>query len=317
MRKLHIPAAARQSSRPVGGSASVCNAFTVDVEDYYHVSAFEHAIPRSEWGGLESRIVASTDRLLALLRAHAVSGTFFVLGWVAERFPSLVKQIAAAGHEIGTHSYWHRLIYTLEPGEFRDDLRRSRDVLEDILGRKVVAFRAPSFSIVRSSLWALQILAEEGFEIDSSIYPVVHDRYGIHNARVDPHFWEFDGGRLLEFPPSVFGIAGLRLPVGGGGYFRLYPRSVTLRAIRAANRRGRPFMFYIHPWELDPEQPRMRGVGWKSRARHYVNLARTESRLNWLLDRVRFGSISEALAHSAAPREKHHGSTWNSLAASQ
>src|SRR6267142_411086 len=179
------------------------NAFTVDVEDYYHVSAFEHAISRSSWGSFESRVVANTQRLLALLARHNVLGTFFILGWVAERFPGLVREIVASGHEVGSHSYWHRLIYETTPAEFREDLRRSIGVIENAASVKVTRYRAPSFSITRRSLWALEILAEEGIEVDSSIFPVRHGRYGIPDAEPSVHIRCTPAGPLTEFPPSV------------------------------------------------------------------------------------------------------------------
>jgi polysaccharide deacetylase family protein (PEP-CTERM system associated) len=277
------------------------NALTVDVEDYYQVSAFERRIPRADWDQWESRVVANTQRVLALCRDHGVRGTFFVLGWVAERFPELVRDIDAQGHEIGSHSYWHQLIYELSPEQFRADLRQSKAVLHGILGRPVTLYRAPSFSITPASRWALEILADEGFRTDSSIFPVRHDRYGMRDAPLDPHDYEFDGRRLSEFPASAYCVAGCRLPASGGGYFRLYPLRLTLAAARQANRRGRPYMFYIHPWELDPRQPRVPGVGLRSRFRHYVNLNRVEGKLRRLLATLPFGTLSQSLElHASA-----------------
>jgi polysaccharide deacetylase family protein (PEP-CTERM system associated) len=275
------------------------NALTVDVEDYYQVSAFEGRVSRNQWAEYPSRVAASTRKLLSLFDVHQVKATFFVLGWVAEQLPELVMDIHDRGHEIGSHSYWHRMVHTLTPEEFRADLRRSKDVLEQVTGTAVCAYRAPSFSITARSMWALDILAEEGFTIDSSIYPVRHDRYGIPGAAVEPHYLQLSAGPLLEFPPSVMPLGRYRLPVAGGGYFRLYPKSLTHLAVRRCNESGLPFMFYIHPWEVDPEQPRIAGVGWKSRARHYVNLRHTGAKLNWLLGRVRFGSIGEVMRQPA------------------
>ncbi len=271
------------------------------MEDYYHVSAFEHRISRSEWEDRESRVVKSTRLLLSVLREHAVKGTFFILGWVADRFPHLVEEICADGHEIGSHGYWHRMLHALTPDEFREDLQRSKDAIERVTGQCVTAYRAPSFSITNKTLWSLEILAEEGFLIDSSIYPVRHDRYGMPNAPTDPHYLELSKGRLFEFPPSVLPLGRYRLPVAGGGYFRLYPKSVTYHAVRRCNRRNIPFMFYLHPWELDAEQPRVRGIGWKSHARHYVNLRHTEAKLRWLLERVRFAPIDAVLKQASWP----------------
>jgi len=275
------------------------NALTVDVEDYFQVSAFERRIPRSDWDRWESRAVANTQRMLAILAERGVRGTFFILGWVAEKFPELVREIASGGHEVGSHSYWHRLIYQLTPDEFRADLRRSKTVLEDIVGREVTLYRAPSFSITPRSRWALDVIAEEGFRVDASIFPVRHDRYGMRDAPCKPHAYDLPAGRLDEFPASVFNVAGCRLPASGGGYFRLYPLALTLAAARQANRRGKPFMFYIHPWELDPQQPRVPGVGWKSRLRHYINLDRVEAKLSRLLEALPFGTLTDALRQTA------------------
>ena len=270
------------------------NALTIDVEDYYHVSGFEGCVSRAQWDSFESRVVASTRRLLDRLDEAGVTATFFVLGWVAKRNPRLVRAIHDAGHEIGCHSYWHHLIYEQTPVEFRADLRRGRDVLEDALGLPVRAYRAPSFSITRDSLWALDILAEEGFQFDSSIYPTHHDRYGIAGTPLGPHRIERPAGTLWEFPPPVWRILGYPLPVGGGGYFRLYPYALTRRALRAINAAGRPFAFYLHPWELDPDQPRL-NPGWSRSFRHYVNLHRTEERLVRLLRDFAFGPLSAVL----------------------
>jgi polysaccharide deacetylase family protein (PEP-CTERM system associated) len=271
------------------------NALTVDVEDYYQVSAFEHRVARSDWDSYESRVVANTRRLLGVLDEAGVRGTFFVLGWVADRFPGLVRDIDQRGHEIGSHSYWHRLIYGMTPDEFRADLRQSKAVLEDILGRAITLFRAPSFSITAQSRWALDVLAEEGIRVDSSVYPVRHDRYGMPGAPRTPHAFDLPAGRLLEYPPSTLADR-FRLPVSGGGYFRLYPLGLTRHAAARVNRQGCPFMFYIHPWELDPEQPRIAGIGWKSRLRHSVNLSTTEAKLRRLLQGVTFGTLTESLA---------------------
>jgi polysaccharide deacetylase family protein (PEP-CTERM system associated) len=285
------------------------NALTVDVEDYFQVSAFERRIPRSDWDRWESRVVVNTRRVLALCDEFDVKGTFFVLGWVADKFPGLVQEIDSRGHEIGSHSYWHRLIYAMTPDEFRADLRRSKVVLEAIIGRDVVLFRAPSFSITNKSRWALDILAEEGFQIDSSIFPVRHDRYGIPGAPRQPYAHDLPAGRLEEFPAAAMNVAGWRLPVSGGGYFRLYPLWLTRLGARLANRRGYPFMFYIHPWELDPQQPRVDGVGWKSRFRHYVNLSGVEAKLRRFLAGMRFGTLTQALRQATTNPEgiSEHG----------
>lgn len=270
------------------------NALTIDVEDYYHVTGFERCLSRSRWDEMPVRVGDSTRRVLDLLADAGVRGTFFILGWVAERHPDLVRAIHTAGHEIGCHSYAHRLIYEQTPKEFRADLRQARLVLEDIVGETVVAYRAPSFSITHRSLWALDILLEEGFLFDSSIYPTHHDRYGIAGTPVHPHRLERAGGCLWEFPPPVWRIMKYPLPVGGGGYFRLYPYGLTRRGLRAINAEGRPFAVYLHPWEFDPEQPRLR-PGPMRAFRHYVGLRRTETRLVRLLQDFRFGTMSESL----------------------
>lgn len=276
-------------------SQSFVNALTIDVEDYYHVSAFDGVVPREQWDSLPSRVGPNTERLLDCLAAANVKGTFFVLGWVAERQPSLVRAIRAAGHEVGCHSYAHRLIYEQTPAEFRADLRRALGVLQDTLGEAVTLYRAPSFSVTRQSTWALDILIEEGIRVDSSIYPTHHDRYGIPGTPLGPHRIERPAGALWEFPPPVWRLFGYPLPVGGGGYFRLYPYALTRLGLSRVNAAGRPFSVYLHPWEVDPEQPRV-PVGLKTRFRHYVNLGRTEARLKRLLADFPFGTLSQALA---------------------
>jgi polysaccharide deacetylase family protein (PEP-CTERM system associated) len=274
--------------------AAVLNALTIDVEDYYHVSGFESCVERRDWHRFESRVEASTRRLLELLADAGVRATFFVLGWLADRHPGLVRAIADAGHEVGCHSYWHRLVYTLTPEQFRTDLHRARSAIEDATGTPVTAYRAPSFSITQRSLWALDVLVEEGFTLDSSIYPTHHDRYGIPGTPLEPHRIDRPGGSLWEFPPPVWRILGYPLPAGGGGYFRLYPYTLTRYALRRINAAGRPFAVYLHPWELDPGQPRLR-PGRLRAFRHYVNLRRTEGRLVRLLRDFRLGTLSDAL----------------------
>ncbi len=276
--------------------ACLLNALTIDVEDYYHVSAFEGIVHREQWDRHASRVVDNTRRVLELLAGHGVEATFFVLGWVAERFPELVRDIRAAGHEIGSHGYWHRLIYRQTADEFRDDLRRSRGVLEDLLGEPVIAYRAPSFSITRQSEWALEVLVEEGFQVDSSVFPIYHDRYGLPGTEPRIHPIDTPAGTLWEFPPPVVRWAGCALPIGGGGYLRLYPLWLTCRGLAWINRRARrPFLVYLHPWELDPNQPRLAGVPLASRFRHYVNLGGTERKLNALLSRFRFGPLGRVI----------------------
>ena len=284
---------------------SLLNAFTIDVEDYFGVTGFEKDIRRSQWERFDSRVVRNTHRILKLLDRHEVRATFFVLGWVARRYPRLVTDIHRQGHEIGSHGYWHRLIYNQSPDEFRKDLQQSRDVLMDIIGEKITAYRAPSFSITRRSRWALDILVEEGFLHDSSVFPIYHDRYGIPDAKPRIHQFTTSAGPLWEFPPSVAKLGRLNVPVSGGGYFRVYPLPWTVYCLAKINRTARqPFVFYIHPWEVDPDQPRLRAGSRISRFRHYVNLSRTEPRMDTLLQKFRFGRMCDVIERAklrAAP----------------
>lgn len=289
------------------------NAFTVDVEDYFHVSAFSKNVSIKDWDHLESRVVANTHRILELLDHYQVRGTFFVLGWVAERYPGLVREIHRAGHEIGSHSFRHQLVYNMTPDEFREDLILSCKVLEEITGEPVRSYRAPSFSITEKSLWALDILIEEGISIDSSIYPIRHDVYGIPGAEVRPHRIQRDHGHILEFPGTVCSFLGMDLPVGGGGYFRILPASWTFSQLEQLNEKlQRPFNFYIHPWEIDPQQPRI-ATSWRSRFRHYTNLGKTESRLRRLLEKFQFQPLTDVVSHFT-PEERIQPSNVNAIA---
>jgi polysaccharide deacetylase family protein (PEP-CTERM system associated) len=267
------------------------NYFTVDVEDYFHVSAFENVIGTDKWQNFPLRVEKNTRIILDLLDRHNITATFFVLGWVAQQVPQLVKDIADKGHELGCHSFFHRLVYNLSPAEFRDDTRRSKDLLEQISGKKVHGYRAPSYSITNSSRWALDILDELDFKYDSSIFPIFHDRYGIPNA---PRFQHpIKGTKLYEFPISTSLILGKNIPVSGGGYFRLLPYPLTRMVLRRINMtENKPFIFYIHPWEIDPMQPKIANAGFKSNFRHYLNLDKTERRLTRLLKDFRFRSIT-------------------------
>jgi polysaccharide deacetylase family protein (PEP-CTERM system associated) len=274
----------------------VPNALTVDVEDYFHVAALAPNIPRDTWGARESRVVANTHRLLAIFEQFGVRGTFFVLGWVAERHSQLVRDIAAAGHEIACHGFSHRLVYEQPVDEFRQETLRSKKLLEDITGTAVLGYRAASYSIVRSSLWALDILVEAGFSYDSSIFPVRHDRYGIPNAERVPHRLSTPGGKsIVEWPLATASILGFRLPVAGGGYFRLLPYWLSRWGLASiVQRESRPFIFYLHPWEVDPEQPRV-SASRLSRFRHYTNLDKCEQRLRRLLGEFQFGTARDGL----------------------
>jgi polysaccharide deacetylase family protein (PEP-CTERM system associated) len=272
------------------------HACTIDVEDYYQVSAFDRLVPRSSWPERASRVEASTETLLGIMAARGVRGTFFVLGSVADRHPQLVKRLAAGGHEIACHSQAHRLVYQLTPEEFRADLRQSRDTLEQLAGAAVRAYRAPSFSITPRSLWALEALAEAGFTVDSSIYPVAHDRYGMPGAPTAPYRIATPAGTLIEFPPTTVPLLGWTAPVAGGGYFRLFPFGFTNWACRRVAGLGRPVNLYLHPWEFDPEQPRLPGLPLATRFRHCVGLRHTARRFDRLLAAFSFGTMSEALA---------------------
>lgn len=278
----------------IAAASSLPNALTVDVEDYYQVSAFEDRIDRRDWGRYPSRVKENTERLLAILRRRRVRATFFVLGWVAQTCPDLVRQIQEEGHELGVHGFWHQRIYSQLPEAFREDLVRSRDLLSDLAGQQVRCYRAPSFSITPSSWWALEVLVQEGFLYDSSVFPIRHDRYGVPGGPVGIYRVETLAGPIWEFPPAVYQIAGLAVPCGGGGYFRLYPLGLTLWLLRAIRRQGRPFLFYLHPWELDPQQPRLSG-SLLNRLRHYWNLPATARRLETLLDQFLFAPLSEVV----------------------
>lgn len=280
--------------------ADILNAMTVDVEDYFHVSAFSTVVKPSDWDSYESRVVKNTDRVLAIFDAAGVSATFFVLGWVADRFPALVRRIQAAGHDLASHSYDHGLVYHKTPEAFRADLQRARDTIEQATGTSVVGYRAPSYSITRQSLWALEILEDEGYTYDSSIYPIRHDRYGIPDWERHIHRVGRRDAGLWEVPGSTIRRLAVNLPIGGGGYFRLLPYGWTRWGIRRLNlQERRPAIFYIHPWEIDPGQPHLR-AGAMSRMRHYANLEHTEARLQRLLREFRFGTIVEVLAQSTA-----------------
>jgi polysaccharide deacetylase family protein (PEP-CTERM system associated) len=277
-------------------TVSATNALTVDVEDYFHVAALAPNIHRDSWASRESRVVGNTQKLLAIFEQFDVRGTFFVLGWVAERHPQLVRDIAARGHEIACHGYSHRLVYEQSPEEFYAETLRAKNLLEEITGSAVVGYRAASYSIVRESLWALDILVELGFAYDSSIFPVRHDRYGIPNAERVPHrLATLNGKSIVEWPLATARILGCRLPVAGGGYFRLLPYWLSRWGLASINRRElQPFIFYLHPWEVDPEQPRV-SASWLSRFRHYTNLGKCEERLRRLLGEFRFGGARDGL----------------------
>lgn len=266
---------------------------SIDVEDYFHVSALAPAAPRSRWSEFECRVERNTDRLLQLFASRQVTATFFILGWVAERYPALVKRIAAQGHEIASHGYWHQLVYDLTPQEFAEDVRTTKKLLEDHTGQPVWGYRAPSYSITQRSLWALDVLLEAGYRYDASVFPIHHDRYGIPDAPRHAHAWTRPGGVLAEVPPATVRIGSVNLPMAGGGYFRLLPYAWTHWGVSHLNQREQaPAVFYLHPWEIDPEQPRLPAT-LLSRVRHYRNLDQTARRLERLLRDFAFGPVRD------------------------
>lgn len=275
------------------------NALTFDVEEYFHAEAFSSVVRPEEWPTLESRVVGATERLLELLAEAGTSATFFVLGWVAERHGALVRAIHARGHEVACHGYGHQMITRLSRAQFAVDVHRAKAAIEDVAGIAVIGYRAPTFSVVRETLWSLEILAEAGFRYDSSIFPIVHDRYGIPDALRFPHRLAAGPGmEISEFPLSTVARLGWRFPVAGGGYFRLLPYGLTRHALRHLNEReGQPGIVYLHPWEIDPDQPRL-PVGWLTQLRHSVNTRSAESKMRRLLREFRFAPVRDVLAGS-------------------
>ena len=287
---------------------SITNYMTIDVEDYYQVSAFEKVSPPSTWAGRESRVERNTDLVLAILDDASVKATFFVLGWVAEKFPQLTKKIARQGHEIASHGFMHQRVAFQDRQTYRDDISRSKALLENQTGTAVLGYRAPSYSITRETDWAFDELLEAGYQYDSSIFPMKHDFYGIPD-------WPRFGGYAVkqgddwvsrqdiapvgeqyirEIPITTLRLGRKNLPIAGGGYFRLLPYAITRWGLNRINRlEQQPFVFYLHPWEFDPQQPRMQGCSAKSRFRHYLNLNRTYGRLERLLKHFRWGRMDE------------------------
>ena len=275
------------------------NALSVDVEDWFQVGAFEHVIDRSDWESLPRRVEANTDAVLALFDEAGVKATFFTLGWVAERHPALIRRIADAGHEIASHGYDHKRVFTLTEAEFRADLARARGLIEDAAGQRITGYRAPSFSIDPRTPWAHRVLAEEGYAYSSSVAPIEHDHYGWRSA---PRFaWRpVEGADLIELPVTTADLAGRRLAAGGGGFFRLLPYGFSNWAIRRVNARdGRPAIFYFHPWEIDPDQPRIARAPLRSRLRHYTNLSEMRGKLLKLLRSHQWGRTDAIAAEQA------------------
>ncbi len=275
---------------------AIVNALSVDVEEYFHAEVFKEGTGGAI-GGLEPRVEASTERVLTLLASGTARATFFVLGQVAAAHPALVRKIAGEKHEIACHGDSHELVSRQTPKEFRADVRRAKTILENITGEPVVGYRAPNFSIGRAQAWAYDVLLTEGFRYDSSTYPIRHDSYGDHDAPRFPHeIWQKGSQRLIEFPIGTTRVLGVNLPIGGGGYFRLLPMALTRAGIRRVNaQEHRPTLFYFHPWELDPRQPRP-AMPWRHRIRHYIGMAREEGKLFRLFRDVKFDTIRHVLA---------------------
>jgi polysaccharide deacetylase family protein (PEP-CTERM system associated) len=287
----------------------VVNAMSVDVEDYFQVEALAEYFPRQRWDEVACRVEGNVDRLLALFEAAGVRATFFMLGWIAERYPAMIRRIVAGGHEIASHGCAHVRADRQQRDEFKEDIRKSKQLLEDLAGSPVSGYRAPSFSIGRSNLWAFEALESEGYAYSSSVYPIRHDLYGLPEA---PRFpFHPGGGRLLEIPMTTTVRFRCNLPCAGGGYFRLLPYALSRANLRRVNAvDGRPCVFYCHPWEIDPEQPRQSGISWRTRVRHYVNLTRMETRLKRLLADFDWSRIDHVFfadnSQDAAPRIRFH-----------
>jgi polysaccharide deacetylase family protein (PEP-CTERM system associated) len=297
------------------------NSLTIDIEDYFQVSAFERCVSRDCWDRYSLRVEDNTKRILDILDEYQIHGTFFILGWIAEKCPSLVKNISIKGHEIASHGFGHQRIYNQTRTEFRDDIRKSKAILEEITGGKIYGYRAPSYSISMDTLWAYDELLEAGYLYDSSVFPIQHDLYGIPNwprfpftieksldgtwmpkealsTHLNANIFSRHSDKIVEFPITTFSMGGKNIPIAGGGYFRLFPYPFTRWGLRRINRgEGCPFVFYLHPWELDPNQPRINGASPKSRFRHYLNLQKTESRLKRLLNDFSFASINEVFMY--------------------
>ncbi len=275
------------------GTPPIRNAMSVDIEDYFQVGAFEKCIRRADWGNFKGRVEYATDDVIALYGEHDVKATFFILGWVAERYPQLIQRIVNAGHEIASHGYDHKRVHDLTPESFRKDIIQAKKILEDISGTAIKGYRAPSFSISANNFWALEILAEEGYRYSSSVYPISHDHYGMPEA---PRFSfrPVDGSPMIELPMTTVNVFGKAWPCSGGGYFRLLPYPISKWAIGRVNREDcQPCIFYFHPWEIDPEQPRQHQAGAKSKFRHYTNLKSMRAKLGRVLGDFQWGRIDE------------------------
>lgn len=279
----------------------VRHCLSFDIEEHFQVSGFASTIARGDWECLESRVEQNVYRILELLASRSVRATFFVLGWVAERHPQLIRRLVAAGHEVASHGYEHQLVTDQSPELFRNDVRKAKCILEDIIGEPVLGYRAPTFTIKAETLWALPILVEEGYLYDSSIFPVRHDRYGMPDANPWCHQLMTTAGNLWEVPPTTFKVFGLRVPIAGGGYFRLFPYPILRWMLKQVEADGNPLVLYLHPWELDPCQPRMKGP-LLSRFRHYLNLHKTAERLVFLQDDFSLAPIRDVIVPLCSQR---------------
>jgi len=272
--------------------ACLQNVLSIDVEDWFQVEAFANLIPRESWTSLDSRVRRNTEILLELLHQKGVRATFFTLGSVAEREPDLIRSIARQGHEVASHGCSHRALWNLDPASFAEEARRSKAILEDLTGTPVLGFRCPTFSIKKETLWALDVLAACGYEYDSSIFPVHHDRYGIPDSPLDIHLTP---SGVWELPMSVLELGRYRLPVAGGGYFRIFPLALTSHALRTMNKAGRPGLVYLHPWEFDKNHPRYPGMNLQTRFRHYFGISANKAKLDALLDQFAFAPARDVL----------------------
>lgn len=285
-----------QGTKPSRSSQKVrqLNAFTVDVEDYFQVAAFRRWVRPENWAGYPIRVERNTDRLLSILDQFQIKATFFVLGWVAEQRPRVVQKIHSQGHEVASHGYGHQFVFEMGREAFREDIRKAKQILEDSVGQEILGYRAPNYSITKDSLWATDILLEEGFRYDSSVFPIRHPHYGLPEADRFPHYFRCPSGEtILEFPPSTLRAMGINVPVAGGAYLRHLPLFLIKQGIRSIHRQGQPAIAYIHPWEIDHEQPRIKGIDTITRIRHYGHLERTEKKLTELFRIFRFGTVGE------------------------
>jgi polysaccharide deacetylase family protein (PEP-CTERM system associated) len=283
----------------VSNGEGIVNAMSVDVEDYFQVEAFKSVIAPTTWDQYQPRVVENTRHVMDILSTAGTSGTFFVLGWVATRFPQLVVEIGQRGHELACHGFDHERVQAQGPVKFRDDIRRAKATLEDISGKRVRGYRAPTFSINDKNWWSYDVLAEEGFDYSSSVYPIAHDLYGMPDAPRGA-FYPLDGSGFLELPISTVKFAGKNYPAGGGGYFRLLPYPISRMAVRHVNEKARmPSIFYCHPWEFDQKQPRIKSAPLKSRIRHYLNISAMSGRLSRLLTDFRWGRMDDIFLERA------------------